>query len=783
VQQEVETMRRSDLAGRLGMETRALPWAAHARKQRELFRSMDAKLVIKAHYVENPVSIAARLFLEVCVPVLTRSCVHRYALLLVHFSPPHLPAVHDQGNTADWSAVQERFGIPCSRPGDAQSTEARGISSSVFGACAKGSTVPRPLPLPRLNRECGRATVPLQYVDREIAYGLCHLINRGIIPPHSDLTNVLTGRDNVLHTEAAALRPHRERFERPAAAASAPVDAAAELPYRIAKIDGLRSRSHSPVNNGKGEGAPITVPTSTAVTHTQNAASAPGPQGAADEDGGDDSDDESEVAGVAAAGTQGLPTSEKEQIAAKQERREARRAARKAREYEQLMDDHAAHFVIVRRGITLEETPEFESFQRSNLHQWDALAALLLQIEGVCTQYAVPVATVDGKKLAELCAETGGVGMPPVERLLACIHNIQEVAAVLWLPGRRFQGPQGRHAAATAIQAVVRGARGRREAAERWHRACAARAIQASWRLRALRERALERMHAARRARDARFAELQARLRESWASTACQHRVIVHLPSLTLTPAQHASVAATGGAAAHETAQLARLCDVADPLVDVVFIAPTPVSLIVEQYWLKLLEAGGVADPAARVRIVHPENGTRLPERLPLTTKLLASPRALARLRHAIRGRPAFIVPGVVGDAEVDLVATLGVPMLSAPPAVSAAVATKSGARALFRAARMNVAPGRALPPVPPPGPAHRGDPNMALDFQMQSGELCVREAGPRAQPRSKAERKDRPLCEALARMAVENPTVAARCCLGDALRSRAHGDRVLVTR
>ena len=38
---------------------------------------------------------------------------------------------------------------------------------------------------------------------------------------------------------------------------------------------------------------------------------------------------------------------------------------------------------------------------------WDALAALVLQIEGVCTQYAVPVATIDGKALAQLCAESG----------------------------------------------------------------------------------------------------------------------------------------------------------------------------------------------------------------------------------------------------------------------------------------------------------------------------------------------------------------------------------------
>ena len=51
-------------------------------------------------------------------------------------------------------------------------------------------------------------------------------------------------------------------------------------------------------------------------------------------------------------------------------------------------------------------------------------------------------------------------------------------------------------------------------------------------------------------------------------------------------------------------------------------------------------------DPRSRVRILYPENAARLPERLPLTAKLLASPRAMARLRAAVHGRPAFLVPG-----------------------------------------------------------------------------------------------------------------------------------------
>ena len=128
-----------------------------------------------------------------------------------------------------------------------------------------------------------------------------------------------------------------------------------------------------------------------------------------------------------------------------------------ARQYEQLLDDHSAHYIIIRKGVTLDAAPEFASFQRTHAAMWHILAGMLLQLEGICVQYAVPLATIDGRRLAALCYATPPGVMPPVEHLLACIENIQEVAAVLRMPGRRFQGPDGAAAAATAIQAHVRG--------------------------------------------------------------------------------------------------------------------------------------------------------------------------------------------------------------------------------------------------------------------------------------------------------------------------------------
>lgn len=73
----------------------------------------------------------------------------------------------------------------------------------------------------------------------------------------------------------------------------------------------------------------------------------------------------------------------------------------------------------------------------------------------------------------------------------------------------------------------------------------------------------------------------------------------------------------------------------------------------VEVYWRKLLEVCQVERLAVRCRIVVPENSMRLPGHMSLTSKLLASPRALTRIQLYCKGRLGYIVPGMLGPEEV----------------------------------------------------------------------------------------------------------------------------------
>lgn len=57
----------------------------------------------------------------------------------------------------------------------------------------------------------------------------------------------------------------------------------------------------------------------------------------------------------------------------------------------------------------------------------------------------MPLAIINGRQLAELSMRSMGMDGEPVamEDLLSCVKNIQQVAAVLQQPGRRYKGPGG----------------------------------------------------------------------------------------------------------------------------------------------------------------------------------------------------------------------------------------------------------------------------------------------------------------------------------------------------
>ncbi|KAL6746704.1 hypothetical protein V8C86DRAFT_1820156 [Haematococcus lacustris] len=624
--------------------------------------------------------------------------------------------LHKPQTDAARAYLQDRFGVASGRPRPSPSSSGGSgpepRSSPLRAALSKGLT-PGAAPaviLPRAMRLDPYAAAPPAVADLELDKGLLHLVNRGMLHSTADLTPALCGEMGPVRMASAMVHPHEQQFARPPATSALedsmlaaqhfrldPLTPVAPPPAPAAQQAALRLVNLQPASGQLGLFP--SSPSATRAASQQGGGGGGGPGAAADKEGGGGAEGE------------------------------------EARPYDALMDTFSLHEFLIRKGVTIDSTPEFESYRRTYQPLWGVIAPLLHQLELLCKQYAVPLAIVDGRSLADLANGCVDSKQPPqMQDLLVCIQNIQEVAGLLRQPGRRFMGESGPQDAAKQIQAAWRGHLARRK----WSKAgVAAAAIQGAWRMHRLRAQLKDRLQSARVQRSQSFQALQQQLAAQWGVLQGQSHVVVHVPCLhrtqAMTPEQKAAQVAA------EAGQLARLCDLAEPLVEVLLLLPSPLDPDVAAYWDKILEVGGVSQPASRYRIIYPENHNRLPVHMSTTAMLLTSPRALKRLRSAVSGRPGYIVPGCVSDEEVDLAVALGLPLLSAAPHIARTLTRKSAAKALFASAGALTAPGLAvLPRAQLPPPPVRLGPNQVppltpyTDFQItEEGDVLVTESAP----------------------------------------------------
>jgi hypothetical protein len=96
-----------------------------------------------------------------------------------------------------------------------------------------------------------------------------------------------------------------------------------------------------------------------------------------------------------------------------------------ARGYNELLDSFSLHQFIIRRGKTLSDTPEYESFKRKYLSAWGSITGIVRALEKMLEEFTVPVAYIDGNRVVTLARDL--IGPPSNDELLSCIVNIEQV--------------------------------------------------------------------------------------------------------------------------------------------------------------------------------------------------------------------------------------------------------------------------------------------------------------------------------------------------------------------
>ncbi|CAK4674046.1 unnamed protein product [Aphanomyces euteiches] len=362
-----------------------------------------------------------------------------------------------------------------------------------------------------------------------------------------------------------------------------------------------------------------------------------------------------------------------------------RRNVEKIRGYNELLDTYSLHQFIIRKGKTLSDTPEFISFQRTTEDLWGSVATAIEALEATLTSYSVPLAYVDGQKLMKIAAMDATTRGPA--DLLSCILNLDEVSSLMRRPGQRYRGSDGKRLAAVVIQSVwrmyitkkrLKNHHGNEDAAkiQRMYRSYSC-FCQLQQKLKSVREADMHVWEA----------QMQ-RFRANWDRIKTQRRIVVHVPSFS---AEERMRLKMENFSIRQNLQMARMCAIADPNVDIVYISPFELSPDVQKYQVRLLQLGGIADPQTRIRMLHPENVERFPDHFSLTTVLLYSPHCLKKIKRFVRGKEAYIVSGTVGPEDKRLAISLQLPLLGIDPDAALLYATRSGAKRLFMAADVNI--------------------------------------------------------------------------------------------
>eukprot|EP00854_Cymbomonas_tetramitiformis_P001341 gene1341-1940_t len=576
--------------------------------------------------------------------------------------------------------LAEKHGIPSPSKGDnARSCGKHGGAENKPQKPVSAITIKAGTIIPKHIREDPYADPP-PLVPEDMKHGVLNLINRGLLPNHIDMTSTLAYGGAPLAAGGAELHSPREAHDRGDIATTDLIgynvnnlrldlltrtntDAFATTEQIVGAdfFEDAMDAPKSPPKAGKPPRAPLLKPKLFKPDGTVI--------------------------------YQKEPAEEEKGAARMPESTEADKPQQ--RQYEELLDNFSLHEILIRRGATLDSTPEFSSFKRAYVELWVGITDLLLDIETICRKYAIPLAVIDGKALADLAREHPQGAPAPANKLLSCVKNIEAVSNLIQQPGRRYLGPDGKAQAAITIQRHARGHVTRQNKKYAVLAATAVIPIQRWFRVYLEKKARIQTVNGKQLERDFAFAQRQERFAEEWDEIQESERVLIHLPSISAATDLRLN---TSHFQVRQNSQMSRLCDLADPNVDIVYVSPYPLPDDISGYYDKLLQVGGVDEPERRYRVVVPENHNRLPGHLSLTTMLYYSPYALNRIKAIIRGRKAYLVPGAVSHEEILLADRLGVPILASHPENAARLANKSAARQVFKEAEVNVPPGAEVP-------------------------------------------------------------------------------------
>ena len=153
--------------------------------------------------------------------------------------------------------------------------------------------------------------------------------------------------------------------------------------------------------------------------------------------------------------------------------------------------------------------------------------------------------------------------------------------------------------------------------------------------------------------------------KKRWSSIKKRKRIEIHINSYSISELKRMSMEKF---MQRENAQISRLFALRDPNIEIIYVSPFTFTSDIMGYYMKILQIGDIQQANSRFHMIVPENAERFPQHFPLTSMLLYAPKAMKRIRDIIKGRQAYIVPGMVNIEDIKLSIQLTVPILCGEP-------------------------------------------------------------------------------------------------------------------
>ncbi len=347
--------------------------------------------------------------------------------------------------------------------------------------------------------------------------------------------------------------------------------------------------------------------------------------------------------------------------------------------YPEVLDAYSLHQFIIRKGRTLEETPEFQSYKRICGGIWLQISSIIKSLEKLMSSYDIPLAYIDGKKLAKLAIVPRKTH--DINELMDIIVNSEEINKVLKIPSRMFMGINGKNIAVLKIQSFWR-----MWACKRDYRRIRvliekARIIQRSFRL-FLQYKQTKFLIKQRNQQEIDlYFSLAGDFKANWPQIKLNKRIEIHINSFSFQETRRLTMEKF---LQRQNNQMTRIFNIRDPLVEIIYISPFDLPAEIINYYHKVMSLGDLNDYKDRIHFIWPENHINFPSHFSTARLLLYSPKAIKRIKGLIKGKEAFIVPGFPSNDDIKLAAILNIAIFAGDPQKSFAFSNKSAAKRLF---------------------------------------------------------------------------------------------------